>query len=140
MGFDLYGNAPTTKEGKYFRRNIWYWGPLADLCLSVAPKECSPCEEWHSNDGDGLDAEEAAHLAEALELALSDGRVGRYIAELRSRPDYDRREGRANEAKDGFRSWIAGVKAAADFRDDVTEDDVREFVSFLKGSGGFSIC
>jgi hypothetical protein len=139
MGFDVYGRNPSTAEGEYFRRNIWYWGPLADLCISVAPKECSPCEEWHSNNGDGLNARQAILLADALDRALADGTVRRYILALRSRPDKDRREGRADDRKDGFRAWIAGVKEAANFCDDVSEEDVREFVVFLRGSGGFII-
>jgi hypothetical protein len=28
MGFDVYGKAPTAREGEYFRRNIWGWHPL----------------------------------------------------------------------------------------------------------------
>ena len=140
MGYDLYGSEPSTKEGEYFRRNIWYWGPLADLCLSVAPKECRPCKQWHTNDGDGLDADEAIELAEALERGLKDGRVTAYIAALRARPDCDRRGGSADVPREGFQAFVSTLKEAANFRDDVTEDDVREFVAFLKGCGGFSIC
>jgi len=55
MGMDVYGNAPTQKEGEYFRNNIWWWHPLADYIELVAPDEAAACEHWHSNDGDGLD-------------------------------------------------------------------------------------
>ena len=61
MGFDIFGVNPTTEEGKYFRNTVWWWHPLAGYILDVAPKEIiSKCTYWNSNDGDGLDAANAA--------------------------------------------------------------------------------
>ena len=37
MGMDVIGLKPTSKEGEYFRNNVWWWGPLADYCMEVAP-------------------------------------------------------------------------------------------------------
>lgn len=81
MGMDVYGRQPTTEKGKYFRNNIWWWRPLADMCLVMAPDICAPCTHWQSNDGDGLDADGAKALADVLEQRLKDGTVARYIAE-----------------------------------------------------------
>ena len=55
MGMDVYGRNPTTKQGEYFRNNVWWWHPLADYCTSVAPDITAQCNSWHHNDGDGLD-------------------------------------------------------------------------------------
>lgn len=78
MGMDVYGHAPTQKEGEYFRNNIWWWHPLADYIELVAPDEAAACEHWHSNDGDGLDEDEALALADRLQAEIDSGRCLRY--------------------------------------------------------------
>lgn len=75
MGMDVHGIAPKSEAGKYFRRNIWGWPPLADLCIETAPDVCANCEFWHSNDGDGLDAFQSAELAMALQARLNANRI-----------------------------------------------------------------
>ncbi len=80
MGMDVYGKNPTAPEGEYFRRNVWGWHPLADLCLELAPETCAPCEHWHSNDADGLDARRSRMLGSGLEKLIEDGTVASYIA------------------------------------------------------------
>lgn len=80
MGMDVFGKAPKSETGKYFRNNVWWWRPLADLCLSLAPDICAPCEHWHSNDGDGLDAIGAEALAMVLTRNIEDGTMARMIA------------------------------------------------------------
>jgi hypothetical protein len=48
----------------------------------VAPDICAPCrEDWHYNDGDGLDAAGAIALAEALEAEIDAGRTAEFAAE-----------------------------------------------------------
>ncbi len=111
MGMDVFGNKPTAPQGEYFRRNIWYWHPLAELCLELAPDECSPCEYWHSNDGDGLDAAQSVLLAQRLQQLVSDGSVAKHIARQLHDPPY-----------------------ALDI------EDVTDFIAFLLACGGFSIC
>ena len=54
MGMDVYGKQPTADEGKYFRNNAWWWRPLADYCVEVAPAITAACTHWQSNDADGL--------------------------------------------------------------------------------------
>jgi hypothetical protein len=78
MGMDVYGNNPTSETGDYFRLNVWWWHPLANYCCEVAPEITAPCTHWHSNDGDGLDAERAGALAEALQREISAGRTAAY--------------------------------------------------------------
>lgn len=75
MGMDVYGKAPNNQIGEYFRRNIWHWPPLAQLCIDTAPEVCARCRHWFSNDGDGLDADDAAELAIALQIRLNANRI-----------------------------------------------------------------
>ncbi len=75
MGMDIYGS-----NGNYLRRSGWRWRPLADLCCDLAPDICAACEDWHSNNGDGLDATGATALADVLDAALCNGEVDDYVA------------------------------------------------------------
>jgi hypothetical protein len=154
---DVFGKAPTTEMGHYFRNNVWWWRPLADLCQALAPEVCRGCTHWHSNDGDGLDENGALALAFVLETRLADGTIGRLLAE---------RERRIAELPDemcdlclgaGVRSdklaiangWDRGLCNACDGKGTVRpwetcypqdEANVRAFVAFLKACGGFEIC
>ncbi|MCB1460754.1 MAG: hypothetical protein KDJ48_16105 [Nitratireductor sp.] len=79
MGMDVYGQNPARSEGEYFRRNVWSWHPLADLCNDLAPQICRQCEDWHSNGGYGLDGEAAKVLGQLLKAKLVDGSISAYI-------------------------------------------------------------
>lgn len=81
MGMDVYGNEPTAEVGEYFRRNVWGWHPLWEMCEDLFPAIAGTVECGHSNDGDGLDAELSAELAKGLTEALADGRVAAWIAQ-----------------------------------------------------------
>ena len=78
MGMDVYGKNPSTDAGGYFRNNIWWWRPLADYLTTTYPDLTASCTYWHSNDGDGLDADGAAALADALRVDLENGNAARY--------------------------------------------------------------
>ncbi len=112
MGMDIFGSNPTSEEGRYFRRNVWTWRPLAELVTELCPEETAACEFWQSNDGDGLDDAESKKLAERLCALLASGAVKTYCAN----------------------------RAAEIAPYGVDETDVREFAEFLKECGGFAIC
>jgi len=80
MGMDVIGLEPITEAGQYFRRNIWGWRRLADMVCVIAPRLTAHCEHWHSNDGDGLDAETSTLLAQELQAAIASGKALRLIA------------------------------------------------------------
>jgi len=81
MGMDVHGRAPTGEAGRYFGRNIGGWHPLANLVTALCPDEAAPCQDWHCNDGDGLDAAGAKALAAKLQALRDDGTVGTYLFE-----------------------------------------------------------
>lgn len=79
MGMDVFGTAPTSEAGEYFRRSVWGWRPLADFILAEASDEAAGCLYWHSNDGDGLGAAEAVKLADRLQQAVADGTAAAWV-------------------------------------------------------------
>lgn len=80
MGMDVFGQKPRSKKGEYFRNNVWWWRPLAELCLELAPEICGACQYWQSNEGDGLDDAGAKALATVLEEAIASGLVATRVA------------------------------------------------------------
>jgi len=80
MGMDVYGLAPTSEAGQYFRNTVWYWRPLAHFLTSTYPGLTAGCTYWQSNDGDGLDAAASTALAAAVRADLRDGAVDSYAA------------------------------------------------------------
>lgn len=79
MGMDVYGKNPTSGVGEYFRRNIWGWHPLWQYVEVTHPEIANLVEYAHSNDGDGLNAEDSKNLAEFLEEDLKTGVVAQYL-------------------------------------------------------------
>jgi hypothetical protein len=80
MGMDVIGNNPSTEKGDYFRNNVWWWRPLWDYCVELAPELCGDVS-GHYNDGDGLDGEGSVKLAEILNNEIKSGRTAEYEQE-----------------------------------------------------------
>lgn len=156
MGMDVFGRNPSGETGEYFRNNVWYRRPLADLCQTLAPEICKACTYWQSNDGDGLDEAGASALAAVLDSKLADGTIGRMIADreryLENLPDepchlchgkgvrsddlavengWDKGPCNACEGSGTQRPWETHYPQ--------DEANVREFADFLKACGGFNI-
>lgn len=83
MGMDVYGKAPDAPEGEYFRANVWDWRPLATYVCTVAPEITAHCALWHSNDGDGLDAENSRALAKVLREHIDSGELAATVESYR---------------------------------------------------------
>lgn len=81
MGMDVYGNEPSDEAGEYFRNNVWWWHPLWDYCLDAAPEIAGKVVHGHSNDGDGLNGDDARALAQRLTELLDAGAVAEYERE-----------------------------------------------------------
>jgi hypothetical protein len=139
MGMDVSGRKPTTEQGEYFRNSVWWWGPLANYIWQVAPEIAGHCEDWLTNEGDGLNAEDSAALANKLQQEIGAGRTERYAVILRGPA--------AGEC--GAGDMLTGIECnncdgngfvpAFSTYYPFSTDNVRNFVAFLRGCGGFSI-
>jgi hypothetical protein len=159
MGMDLNGRNPTGKRGEYFSSNVWWWHPLAEYCITVAPEICAQCEGWHSNDGDGLDAAGADALAEVLQKEVDSGRTETFARELASAQEQMPDERCDICAGTGIRTPVP-LRGAGDLKEggimcnkcqgagyvrpwasyeQFSTQAVVAFIAFLRESGGFSI-
>ena len=77
MGMDVYGTKPKNETGEYFRRNVWGWRGLWDYCLDTF--EIVADVNGHDNNGDGLNAEKSAILAEQMKADIASGAAQDYI-------------------------------------------------------------
>jgi hypothetical protein len=147
MGMDVIGIRPTGAKGRRFRNNIWGWRPLADYICEVAPDIAQHCRSWHTNDGDGLDADRALQLADRLQAELGSGRTAHY-AQIRA----SRLEAVPNEPCDichgtgartdgnqcpacGGTGYVRPWETVYPF----AVENVAEFIAFLRACGGFQI-
>ena len=129
MGMDVYGKSPTTEVGAYFRKNVWGWHPLWDMCADLSPDIAGKVEHAHTNDGDGLCGHDARLLGRVLWDALWDGRVDQWIA---------------NDGE-SIRESVGSIYALFPEppKDDWYKTDrqsVQNFALVLRDCGGFEIC
>jgi hypothetical protein len=169
MGMDVTGKKPTSKTGEYFRNNCWWWHPLWHYCQEIAPWVREIVIYAQFNDGDGLKtAKDSRKLADALQAELDSGRTAvyakKYNADMEAIPDEkcDLCEGCGirrdsvgvvngftnriveNGPRRGETGWCNGCDGVGHKRPSETsypfgEDNVREWVAFLRDCGGFEI-
>lgn len=155
MGMDVFGRAPRSEKGEYFRNNVWYWHPLWQYCQETVPDIAGRVEYGHSNDGDGLGDADAAELARRLQAEIDAGATAGYAtarqAALEALPDEPcpvcggtggRREpplvGPGPIPCNGCDGTGKMRPFATHYPFDVA--NVQEFVEFLRDCGGFAIC
>jgi hypothetical protein len=158
MGFDIVGNQPSTVEGEYFHNSCCAWRPLAHYVCTIAPDITNQCKYWHTNDYDGLDAKHAAALADRLDIEIKDGRCERYAqifsSEQEMAPDEpcflcESTGTRKPIPQRGAGDAITGIvcnccHGKGTIRPWWTQypfsvENVRKFIVFLRGCGGFRI-
>jgi hypothetical protein len=150
MGMDVYGRDPFSDKGEHFRNNIWWWRPLADYCNRIAPDICRACEHWYHNDADGLQEHDAVALADVLDEHIQSGQTLLYeksFSEMQeSAPDEpcDKCHGTGvdpwkSDAKCPLCQGTGSVEAFIRWYS-FSVENVKEFVEFLRGCGGFRIC
>ena len=154
MGMDVSGKKPTTEAGGYFRNNCWWWRPLWEYCEHIAPHLTNKVKYAGSNDGDGLGARDSKKLAELLQAEVDAGKTRVYQlardAELAAMPDETcwlcggtgkRAEppsvGAGVYPCNGCASTGKVRPSACNYPFDV--DNVKGFIEFLRGCGGFEI-
>lgn len=117
MGFDIYGLAPSSDAGKYFRNNVWWWRPMRGLIILTCGDFLTVEEvrELGFNNGYGYSAEKAAAIARRLaEVAADDELLASYEKQIKEM---------LPESYESF--W--------------SKDNVLEFVQFLRNCGGFEV-
>ena len=160
MGMDVYGRAPISETGTYFRNNVWWWRPLWNYCITQYPELTEEVVDGQTNSGDGLDAGNAYTLGTKLQEDIDSGVVAQYEKEYReylaSLPMLDCRYCEST----GERTWEANsmnndtsesvikqcnvCKGEGKVEDYATNypfsvENVQEFSKFLVSSGGFNI-
>lgn len=154
MGMDVYGKAPKSEAGKYFRNNCWWWRPLWNYCCDVAVDiiDGEVARGGQFNDGAGLDALRSQKLAARLTKLIRKGDVKKYekayAATIASVPDETcdlcggtgKRHGSPREG-----TWTCnkcegkGAVRPSETWYPFSEKNVREFAAFLRDCGGFEI-
>ena len=162
MGVDISGRKPTTNEGDYFRANWWGWRPINTICELAAydSKLKIDFSYWGSNDGKGLRTQKQCDkLADAIELLISenpeyndnlsddDDRIyiamgswceagtGKFIGS-------EREDVLNQEYEYGtllFRPVVTPDGALVESSHSTSLRRIKEFVTFLRGCGGFEI-
>ena len=129
MGMDVYGKSPTTEVGAYFRKNVWGWHPLWNMCADLSPDIAGKVEYAHTNDGDGLCGHDARLLGRVLWDGLWDGRVDQWIAN----------DGESVDTIYGAESiFFPDGRPENLYATD--RQSVENFALFLRDCGGFEIC
>jgi hypothetical protein len=136
MGMDVYGKNPTTEGGEYFRNNVHAWVSLAEYIYEAAPDIAIKCRHWHYNDGDGLDAADAIKLADRLRDEIDSGRCEDYARRTCDDRPWDREL--CNVLDQAGVPALPGMDYVLTGRD-FHVSNVRNFVAFLRGCGGFEI-
>ena len=135
MGMDVYGRKPKGEAGKYFRANIWSWRPIhglvAELCgdlldektlvgmgynQGAGPRSAKVCrqmadrfDEWLEHNTEGATIDDVAMRVDASGRFVSD-------EELAANPSLETRSPYA-----------------------VDDEDLKEWVAFLRECGGFEV-
>ena len=78
MGMDVYGVAPTSEAGEYFRNSVWSWRPLWDFVSESCDLDEDVELSGHFNDGMQIDEFTARRIAKTLFSLLNDGTVATY--------------------------------------------------------------
>jgi hypothetical protein len=151
---NVFGKTPVSEQGYCFRRTVWEWEPLWQYCEELAPDLIPADNLGHANDGWGLDEPGALLLADRLAQALDSGKAQQHeehhtarLMALRPEPcmlcggtGYRAKPPRRGPgtlpcARCGGKGLVAN--SATDFSFSV--ENVRAFVAFLWGCGGFRI-
>lgn len=134
MGMDVYGRDPKSKDGEYFRANVWSWRPIHELIqkTNILPQKL--IDEMEYNDGAGPDAEQSLLLAYQLEYMI-DGMSDDNTFMLTSEIDGPVAELLKNLNRQGID--IISPRGLV-YEADVLH--VKEFIQFCRESGGFRVC
>jgi hypothetical protein len=161
MGMDVYGEAPISERGKYFRNSCWSWRPLWNFV-------CEQCSDLlnakaqnagHYNDGYLIEKERAERIAKKLRELCESGKVldfeREYTHHMASIPDVACRICNGTGVRPGGKEqfgavWFEncngcnGCHGKGTVRPSETwypfeAENVLDFTEFCEQSGGFRI-
>ena len=151
MGMDVYGVAPKSEVGEYFRNNVWSWRPLWDCVGESCDLTLEMKRSGHFNDGLQIDELTARRIAKTLFSLLQDGTVATYQSErdalLEALPDEVCRHCNGTGVRDD--SYVQGECNGCNGTGKVrpfetwysfSAENVADFARFCCVSGGFEIC
>ena len=164
--YDLKDKYQTSNPGSYFRNNVWFWRPLWNYVCEVCEDFMTDDEinGGYSNDGFEISEETAIHIAEVLSEKLADGSVDereRKYELRRAKAEAWNQEVRAEmdkiskECKDKHGQDLVPANYPEPYNTQWQEayskenwsanypyskENIENFATFCKQSGGFQIC
>lgn len=133
MGMDVYGKAPTSEVGTYWRSNIFGWPSILDAITATGVLDPEVCTAMSFNDGAGPNAEDAIRLADALDKLVDSGQ----LVAPSGAAEHTRGMGESlMKALTGTGAEVIAPGAGEPF----DPDTIRAFAAFSRASGGFEVC
>ena len=83
MGFDLMGQSPKTKNGEYFRNNVWWWRPLWNYIEHLKLINEEQATRGTYNDGYVIPQDQALKIGARLKHEVSQGHAKKYADEYK---------------------------------------------------------
>lgn len=146
MGMDVYGRAPKSEKGGYFRSNIWGWPTILSAIADTKVLPADMVDDMAFNIGAGPDDVQAVHLADALDEMLANlDSDGVFISEETKFANMGTAEIARHVAKIleeagpklGKVASMGRGDGPVDFSADVAF--IKEFAEFCRDSGGFEV-
>jgi hypothetical protein len=119
--------------------------------MKIAPDVTARCKYWHRHEGDGLSDRDSSALADALQKEIESGRCEAHAKAVKAAASSERCkvcEGTgismpipkvgAGDAGTGVKCWLCGGDGML-FSEYFSVENVQEFVTFLRDSGGFKM-
>lgn len=134
MGMDVRGRNPSDPAGKYFRANIWSWGPIlhlcGELCSDLLDEETLTAMSF--NDGAGpTDQATCTQMANRFDLWMEHNASGQTL------------ESEMKVTKEGRFVTDEELEDNPDLETEspyeVDDEHLKEWVQFLRHCGGFQI-
>ena len=122
MGFDVYGNAPTSEDGEYWRAHMSGWTALWRFVCSVSPTAQMQGDRMYWNDGAVVDAEAAMAIADE---------VDEYLA-LEGLPE-------AEAPRTPSEHLFGQARVVNMMPANYVAQRIEKFVLFCRASGGFTV-
>lgn len=138
MGFDIYGTAPTTEHGEYWRSSASGWSALWRWVASVSPTAQLLGDKMYWNDGACVTQDAALAMANEIDAEIEQHGLPLQSQELvaeRAALDPTPADERMSELMFAF----AGARVVNMLGDDYVARRITAFSKFCRESGGFTV-